>query len=114
MVANGRVYVASYKRLRIFGLREKHEPELQFAGEELEPASERAQFTPPTGPLYWGTIRAVDGSRITLELRTGRMLAVNVAKVVPQATSDFGAIGRALAVSGSLDSDGMLVASGIW
>ena len=114
VVANGRVYVASYKRLRIFGLREKHEPELQFAGEELEPASERAQFTPPTGPLYWGTIRAVDGSRITLELRTGRMLAVNVAKVVPQATSDFGAIGRALAVSGSLDSDGMLVASGIW
>ena len=51
---------------------------------------------------------------MTLELRNGRHLTVDVSKVLPQATSDFGAIGRALAVSGTMGPDGVLAAREIW
>src|SRR5262249_36069769 len=111
-VANGRAYVAGYKQLRIFGLvPPKRLPPRRAVG-ALPPAAPAglAQFTPATGPLYWGTIREVNGSRVTLELRNGRHLTVDVSKVLPQATSDFGAIGRALAVSGTMGPDGVLAA----
>jgi hypothetical protein len=115
-VANGMVYVASYKQLRIFGLAPQRgkPPRTTLVASLAMPAAETAQYTPATGPLYWGTIRKVDGSLVTLELRNGRTLPVDVSKVLPQATSDFGAIGRALAVAGTINPDGVLVATGIW
>jgi hypothetical protein len=115
-VANGMVYVASYKQLRIFGLTPpKAAPKrmLVVASHPPPPPAPLAQLTAATGPLYWGTIRAVNGSRVTLELRNGRTLPVDVSKVLPQATSDFGAVGRALAVSGTVGPDGVLAASSI-
>jgi hypothetical protein len=113
-VANGRVYVGSYKQLRIFGLATPERMTVVAPHPHPQTQFEMAQFTPSTGSLYWGTIRKVDGSSVTLELRTGRLLTVDVSKVLPRATSDFGAIGRALAVSGIVGPDGVLVASGIW
>jgi hypothetical protein len=64
--------------------------------------------------MYWGTIRAVDGSKITLELRTGRRITVDLSHIMPKATSDFGAIGRFLAVGGELGSNDVLTATGAW
>ena len=64
--------------------------------------------------MYWGTIRAVDGSKVTLELRTGRTITIDVSRIMPKATSDFGAIGRWLAVSGNLGENGVLTATGAW
>ena len=64
--------------------------------------------------MYWGIIRRVEGSRITLELRNGHMLEVDASHVVPQATSDFGAIGRGLAVSGTMAPDDVFIATGLW
>jgi hypothetical protein len=115
-VANGMVYVAGYKQLRIFGLVPgKHEPGRRTVVASLaEPPAQSVRLTPATGPLYWGTIREVSGSRVVLELRNGRRLPVDVSKVTPRATSDFGAIGRALAVTGTVGADGVMAATGIW
>jgi hypothetical protein len=113
-VANGMVYVASYKQLRIFGLVPRHRWPLRLTVVPPRPEMRAQPFGPPSGPLYWGVIRKVEGSRVTLELRTGRMLAVDMSKVAPHASSDFGAIGRAFAVGGTLDADGVLLATDIW
>jgi hypothetical protein len=115
-VANGMVYVAGYKQLRIFGLvpPKRVPPRRILVASLAESPAEVAQFAPATGPVYWGTIREVNGRRVALELRNGRRLTVDVSKVLPQATSDFGAIGRALAVTGTMGPDGVMAASEIW
>jgi len=113
-VANGLVYVASNKELEIFGLtRPSRTPKrMSLTISQAEPAAQ--SYVPDAGPLYWGTIRAVDGSKVTLELRTGRTITVDLSRIMPKATSDFGAIGRWLAVSGNLGEDGVLTATGAW
>lgn len=113
-VANGMVYVGSNKQLQIFGLiRPSVTPKrMSLMISQAEPA--RPSYVPNTGPLYWGTIRAVNGSDVTLELRTGRTIIVDLSHIMPRATSDFGAIGRWLAVSGTLDANGVLTATGAW
>ena len=113
-VANGMVYVASYKQLRIFGLTSQSRFPPRHTVSAPRPAAEVVSMEPKSGPLYWGTIRRVEGGRITLELRNGRMLEVDARHVVPRATSDFGAIGRGLAVSGTMAPDGVFVATGLW
>ena len=56
----------------------------------------------------------MDGSKVTLELRDGKAITVDVSQIMPRATSDFGAIGRWLAVSGTLDANGVVAATGAW
>jgi hypothetical protein len=73
-----------------------------------------SNLVPASGPLYWGTIRKVEGRRVELELRGGAHLTVDVSKVVPTASSDPGAVGRALAVSGTMGADHVFVASALW
>jgi hypothetical protein len=113
-VANGRVYVASYKQLRIFGLIDHDHPRETPEERIAHPVATKASFVPASGPLYWGTIRKIEGSRVELELRSGSRLEVDVSKVLPRASSDMGAVGRALAVSGMVGPDKVLTASGIW
>ncbi len=113
-VANGMVYVASNKELEIFGLTRpsKTPKRLSRVVSQAEPAA--PSHVPDTGPMYWGTIRAVDGAKIKLELRTGRTITVDLSHIMPRATSDFGAIGRSLAVSGEVGPDDVLTATGAW
>jgi hypothetical protein len=113
-VANGMVYVASDKELQIFGLTRPSRTPKRMARmvSQAEPAAPSG--VPDTGPMYWGTIRAVDGSKITLELRTGRTITVDLSPIMPKATSDFGAIGRFLAVGGELGPNDVLTATGAW
>ena len=56
----------------------------------------------------------MEAGRITLALRTGKTVTVDVSKVMPQAASDSGSVGRSLAVTGTLGADGVLAASSIW
>ena len=113
MVANGRVYVASYQELEIFGLLD-HEHHGHPEERRAHPPASATTLIPASGPLYWGTIRKVEGQRVELELRNGSRLTVDVSKVVPSASSDTGAVGRALAVSGTMGADKVFVASGLW
>ena len=114
MVANGRVYVASYQELQIFGLLDHEHPHGPPEERRAHPPAAAASFVPASGPLYWGTIRKVEGQRIELELRNGSRLTVDVSKVAPTASSDTGAIGHTLAVSGTMGANKVFVASGLW
>jgi hypothetical protein len=74
MVANGKVYVASYKQLAIFGLKPKLP---RPVGEPLVGEQEVTLFAPTPPPLpqgvgseVYGTIQLVEGSKLTLKTRT--------------------------------------------
>ena len=114
MVANGRVYVASYQELEIFGLLDHEHPHGHPEERRAHPPASAASFLPASGPLYWGTITKIEGHRVELELRNGSHLTVDVSQVVPSASSDTGAVGRPLAVSGTMGKDNVFVASGLW
>ena len=113
MIANGRVYVASYRELQIFGLLDHEHPHGHPEGtsEPIRPHLPRHSFRRP-GPFTGG--RSVEGHRVDLELRNGSLLSVDVSRVVPSASSDTGAVGHTLAVSGTMGRDNVFVASGLW
>ena len=111
VVANGNVYVASYRQLSIFGLHPaktiaESTATAAFRPERVQTAEARA----PTGPLYWGIVKNVEGNKIGLELRDGRTLNVDLSKIVSRATSEYGAIGTGLSINGQFDQSGALVA----
>jgi hypothetical protein len=110
-VANGRVYVASYKKLSIFGLRST-----RIAGEPLPrrepfgPNPEPPSIVPSSGPIYWGTIREVKGSHLVVALRTGKLLEVDLEEAIKRGTSGVPVIGRHVLLTGKVDSQGRFVA----
>jgi hypothetical protein len=110
-ISNGRVFVASDRELRIFGLVSPGQQMVKKVGPKVERA---ASVLATTGLTYWGTIRKVQGHRVTLELRSGKAIVVDISKVAPLAGSDSGAVGRRIAVNGTKDSNGVLVADGLW
>jgi hypothetical protein len=67
VVANGLVYVASYKRLAIFGLGGTTPTIAQMSNQAIIPAE-----TPQVRQIS-GTIKRVDGSLVTLQTRHGAM-----------------------------------------
>ena len=105
-VANGMVYVASYKQLAIFGLTAapavKAEVNLQQprAATELNPA----------GALFWGSIKSISGSRIELVLRTGELLQVDLSAALTEGTTVVPVIGENVVVNGQLNGHGILEA----
>jgi hypothetical protein len=113
-VANGMVYVASYKKLMIFGLRPKTPFRPRREPVAVPPVAETVSLVPDTGAMYWGTVRSVDANRLTLELRTGRTLTVDMGHILPQGRSSFEATGQGLAVNGTMGPDGVFIATGAW
>ena len=112
-VANGRVYVASYKALAIFGLRPlprkgRFVPRLSPLMEAL--VQKAAPVPTPSGPQFWGTIRSVDGNEITIELRTGEVLRVDLTEALKNQTSITAVVGRNVVVNGTMNDKGVLEA----
>ncbi|PWT77688.1 MAG: hypothetical protein C5B58_16420 [Acidobacteria bacterium] len=111
-VANGMVYVASDRRLRIFGLKR---PQLSallvttFEGVRAEAAAE-----PISGPSYWGTVQKIDGNRLLVELRTGRMLQVDVTPAVKAGRARTVTEGQPVRVTGSINANGVFEANFLW
>ncbi len=107
MVANGRVYVASYKQLAIFG---------------IGPAG--ATITPTTTATVVST-QAVSGSRLsgavvasgegsfTLQLGSGKQVTVLTADALERHQAVPVVIGRNLEVRGATDANGVFQASSI-
>jgi hypothetical protein len=112
-VANGRVYVASNKQVQIFGLLHPTKAVKRKLERIAEAVPAAKSVIPDVGPMHWGVIRAADGGVIALELREGRTIKVDLTNIMPVATSDFGAIGRSLAVAGPL-RDGVVKATAAW
>lgn len=112
-VANGRVYVASYQQLQIFGLRTLFfHPRITGAYLEgvLKAAAEKR---PPTGPQFWGTVKSVEGSRMTLVLRNGRELPVDIAAAVKAGHISLLQPGKFALVRGTMGPNGVFQATSV-
>jgi hypothetical protein len=112
VVANGRVYVASYKELDIFGLAAAAAA-TRTAAATMHPAP------PPRPPLapgeheIYGTIRTLGDGRMTLATRTGTAVAVAVRAAIDAHLSVDLQQGKTVRVIGRPDAEGLLHASSI-
>jgi hypothetical protein len=102
VVANGKVYVASFRQLVIFGLRPlKHvEPMLFGPSDVAEPA-----LGPGEHDIF-GTVRSVEGRRAILETRTGQLVNIDATAAIIQPRSLVAA--HTVEVRGTYGSDGTL------
>ena len=105
-VANGMVYVATYKQLAIFGL-------TAAAGAKTEVKLQQPQAPPelnPPGALFWGSIKSISDSRIEVVLRTGELLQVDLSAAFAESTTVVPLIGENVVVNGEFNTDGILEA----
>lgn len=110
VVANGKVYVASYRELDIFGLREHHE---RLAVERQEEEVPKFPPPPPEGPwehVITGTVTKVEGDHFTLETRDHKQVQVSSEKAKAGARYAVIAVGNGVTVAGSLDKKGAMQA----
>lgn len=110
-VANGRVYVPSYKQLQIFGLRSLKRglfPARFLAIAQTAPLIEKREVRP--GAAYWGVVKSVDGETMVITLRTGKTLQVNLSQAMKTGTTIQPVVGEKVAAHGTLNPDGSLAA----
>jgi outer membrane protein assembly factor BamB len=109
VVANGRVYVASYKELAIFGL--------PSAGAVASAAVPGPRPTlpdlPADGHEIFATIKSVAGTNVTVAIRTGKLLHVDAAKAIEAKHSVVLVVDEPVRVLGSYDRAGILMATSI-
>jgi hypothetical protein len=98
------VYVASYKQLAVFGLTSHAAVAATLKQPSVVPAPG------PAGAQFWGKIKSIHGSRITVVLRTGKLLQVDLSEALAQQTTVDPVIGENVAVNGRLNKSGVLKA----
>lgn len=106
VVANGQVFVASYKQLSIFGLG------TAMAGETPPPIAPNASSDPSHHEIF-GTITRVNGSQFTLETRMGSLMQIEASAAIRNDLSIELEAGETVDVEGTFDSDGALVAGSV-
>jgi hypothetical protein len=105
-IDNGHVFVASNKQVQIFGLTSR-----PFAPRGPFPIPELAGMTPPpTGAQFWGTVKSVSGNRLTVELRSGAELQVDLTAAAQQGRVAEPRPGMLVVISGKMNDDGSLQA----
>lgn len=108
VVAGGRVLVASYKQLAIFGLAPAGTKRLAAAA--LNPEPLLSQTPLPTPHRVFARLTAIDGARLTFETRNGRSMSVDSTTAKARQTTSILRVGRAYAVAGDYDPHGVLQA----
>jgi len=110
VVANGKVYVASYRELEIFGLNLPNG--LSPAPRKKALATlEKIEFYKGTEEhQVSGTLRKVDGTRLTLETRDHKMAEVDTAEAQERHRYAVAKLGSGVTAAGSYNSKGVLQA----
>jgi PQQ enzyme repeat len=104
VVANGKVYVASYEQLDIFGL-------LGSTAKAVTPAApviKAPRATVSAAHEFTGVLVAISGSELTLRTRTGNLTRVDDSDAVRRQRSVELIVGEALGATGSRDAAGIL------
>jgi hypothetical protein len=106
-VANGKVYVAAYQTLSIFGV--------VAPSQTLLTKSEIARPSPPPEPTLSahqisGFIRSTAGARVVIELRDGRRVTTDLTEATRRHTAVQAVVGEPVLVRGDYDHDGILQA----
>lgn len=109
-VANGRVYVPGFNELRIFGLITTKKGKRFPARAEAISTRHEERHSKIPGALYWGTIKSIDGPRITIALRTGKILEVDLSEAMKEHTTISPIVGRTVEINGKLNAQGVLEA----
>ena len=108
-VANGRVYVASYQKLAVFGLKTTRVGQPLPRREPFGPNPEPPKMKPGAGAVYWGTIREVEGAHLVVALRNGKLLEVDLKEAIKQGTYAVPVVGRNVMLTGKM-KEGRFVA----
>jgi hypothetical protein len=105
VAANGKVFVASYKTLSIFGLGKGAPAALPHpAAPDM-----RAKLAPGQHEIY-GTIRGINGDTLTVQKRDGSMLTVDASGAAEKYARAEPKIGKALVARGSFSLSAVLMA----
>ena len=106
VVANGKVYVASYRSLAIFGLGGSPGalPATRFA-------KPMAAVLPGGQHEIWGTVRAIDGAMLTVEQRNGDTVMVDDAPAFRKFQAAEPSVGHAVLARGTIDKAGVFHAN---
>jgi hypothetical protein len=104
VVANGKVYVASYEQLDIFGLLGSNAKAVTPA----VPVVKAPRANAGAGHEVTGVLVAVKGSQLTLRTRTGRLVRVDDADAVRRQRSVDLLVGEPLGATGNRDAAGIL------
>jgi hypothetical protein len=118
VVANGKVFVASYGLLDIFGIIPPTCADCaRKAAPGQTPGVPQTQ-TPPAAQAspheVFGAIGNIDGSQLRIRLRSGKPLQVDATTAIQQARATELFIGRSVAVQGTYDAAGTLHADHIY
>jgi hypothetical protein len=108
MVANGRVFVASYKNLAIFGLGTGPAAALP----RVIAPNMRVKLGAGEHEIY-GTVRAIDGAKLTVQKRDGSTLIVDASSAEAQHAKAQPEIGKALVARGAYSAAGVLEANAV-
>jgi hypothetical protein len=110
VVANGKVYVASFKQLAIFGLPSMFGPmKKKGARPLLFGPSDRVEtkLAPGEHDIY-GTVSSVEGQRMTLQTRMGKSINVDARAAIQAGLYIPPVASQAVEVRGTYGSDGTL------
>ncbi|MBV8826517.1 MAG: hypothetical protein JO220_16130 [Hyphomicrobiales bacterium] len=111
-VANGMVYVASYRQLSIFGLKRPQPPaEVADLQVKVLAAAVARPAEPALGPTYWGTVLKIDGTTLLLELRDGRVLNVDFTPAVKASQARIVTPGDSAKIVGMTGPNGVFQAN---
>ena len=105
VVANGRVYVASYEQLSIYGLGSGGAAD--HATSLLHTAAARAPLSAGQHELF-GTVEGIDGTTITVLTRTGALLKVDGATAFANYQAAPPSIGHGILVRGTHEESGLI------
>jgi len=103
VVANGRVFVASYRTLTVFGVGGK-------SSLGTPPALKRR---PLKGRELYGTVESISGTQITLRTRTGRLVQVDTTAAANSRHLSLHGVGGAVDVRGTYNAKGGLQAQSV-
>jgi hypothetical protein len=108
VAANGHVYVASYKTLSIFGLGNGPAAVLPH----VTAPNMRVKLAPGDHEIY-GTVKTIDGTKLTVQKRDGSTLTVDSSRAEAQHAKAQPQVGKALVARGTYSPAGVLEASAV-
>jgi hypothetical protein len=106
VVANSKVYVASYQSLAIFGLSSAAAAKAPFATRVAEPA-----------PLFagqheiFGTVHAIDGATIVVQKRDGTLVTIDASQAAKDHNLAPVSVGHGVVARGTYNAAGAMAAS---
>ena len=118
VVANGHVYVASYKQLSIFGLAgavgatpQTAQTAAQAVAQTVKNTIQDSTELPPNGHEIFGRISSINGDRLTIATRSGGVVNVNATQAVQNYQSVVLLVDEAVRILGSFDPLNVLQAT---